>query len=298
VAKTDSQRSSRTRRDREAERLRAAQAARAEARRRAQRRQRLLGVGVVAGISLAVFGVVKAATGESERKASSTSTTAGSTTSSVADAVQLPAAPTGSAIAGSPPCPPATGAARVTRFDQAPPDCLAPGVDYEADIRTSKGVLTVDLHEDTARKAVNTFVFLARYRYYDGLPVSSVRRGAYAEVDDPVHADGAAGPGFRHPVEARKPGDILTALLVGLLPTGGTTGGGLLIGMPGEQYLTIPQETATIGMIRDARVDRSPGAPDDQRTVQQLINDAATPSGAPSQVITIEGVDIREIPRP
>ena len=41
---------------------------------------------------------------------------------------------------------------------------------------------------------MNAFVFLARYHYYDGLPFTTVRRGAFAEVGDP-----ADGPGFRLP---------------------------------------------------------------------------------------------------
>jgi peptidyl-prolyl cis-trans isomerase B (cyclophilin B) len=289
----------RSRRDREAARQRAQEEARADAYRRAARRRGLIGIGVVIGIILAVVGVIKAASGEQERKAATRSTAGGSTTSTVATGptAALPAVAPGSTLDGVPPCPPHDASAgRVTHFSQAPPDCLDPAADYGADVRTSKGTLTIDLYETEARAAVNTFVFLARYHYYDGLPFTSVRRGAFAEVADPTAADGTPGPGFRQPTVKANAGNIMTSLLFGLTPQGGSTGGGLTVGMPGDQYTTIPADTTAIGLIRDARTDRRPGAPDDQRTVQQLINDAASPSGAPTQAITIEGVDITEEP--
>jgi hypothetical protein len=300
VAKPDS---SRTRRDREAVRLRAAEAARAEAARRAARRQGLIGIGVVVGVVLAVIGVIRAASNEQERKAATPGTTAAATTTTAVP-VSLPPGPAGSALPGAPPCPPAGGApTRVTRFAQAPPDCLTPGIDYTAEVHTSKGQITVDLQEDgPTRAAVNTFVFLARYRYYDGLPVTLVKRGAYAEVADAADTEGEGGagggasPGFRQPSAGKNQGNILTSLLFGLTPRNGTTGGGLTVGMPGDQYTTIAPDTTVLGTILDARTDRTPGAPDDQRTVLQLINDAASASGAPTQVITIDKVDIVEAP--
>jgi hypothetical protein len=291
VAKTDS----RIRREREAARVRAAETAQAEAYRRAARRRGLIGIGVVVGVLLAVIGVIKAASSEKDRKAASTTTAAANASTTVASGptVPLPAVAPGEAIAGEAPCPPPDGSARrVTRFSQPPPDCLTPGVDYGADIRTSKGTLTVDLQEAESRAAVNTFVFLARYHYYDGLPFTSIRRGAYAEVGDPTEADGSPDPGFRQPATGKKQASVMTSLLVGLTPRSGTTGGGLTVGMPGDQATTIPGDTSVVGLILDARVDRTPGAPEG-RTVQQLINDASSPSGGPTQVITIEGIDIK-----
>jgi hypothetical protein len=293
VAKTDSPR---TRREREAERLRAAEQARAEAMRRAARRRGIIGIGVVVGVVLAVVGVIKGASGEQERKAATTSTSAGPTTTSTAAPVSLPPAPPGSDLAGAPPCPPPGGSpTRVTRFEAAPPDCLAPDREYTAEVFTSKGQLTVNLQvEGPSRPAVNAFVFLARYHYYDGLPVSMVRRGAWAEVGDP-----AGGPGFRLPtVAGANQANVFTSLLFGMTPRSGTIGGGLTIGMPGDQVTTIAPDTTAIGLILDARTDRSPGAPDDQRTVLQEINDAASATGAPTRVITIDRVEIIEGPKP
>jgi hypothetical protein len=287
VTKTDSPRA---RRDRDA--ARRAEAARIDAQRRASRRRGLIGIGVVVGVVLAVVLVIKGATGEKDRKAAKAP--AGSTTTSVAPIVPLPVVAPGASVTGAPGCPKADGSSpRTTHFDQAPPNCLDPAIDYEAIIHTSKGPLRVNLNEQSSAAAVNAFVFLARYHYYDGLPVTSVRRGAYAEVGDP-----GDGPGFRQPATGDKAGAVFSSLLVGLTPRSGTTGGALTIAMPGDQYTTIPPDTSVLGMILDARPDQRPGAPDDQRTVQQFMNDASSPSGAPTQVITIDKVEITECPVP
>lgn len=287
MAKTDS----RIRREREAARQRAEAAAREDAHRRAARRRGLIGIGVVVGVVLAVFGVIKGAGSEKERKAAATSTTAAVTTSTLPPA-DLPAAPPGGRLAGAPPCPAADGsAARITHFEQAPPDCLDPAVDYGAVIRTSKGPLLVDLDEATSRDATNAFVFLSGYHYYDGLPVTTVRRGAWAEVGDP-----ADGPGFSQAATGKNPGGVMTSLLLGLTPRGGRTGGGLTIGMPGDQTATIAPDTTPLGLILDARPDPTKG-PDDQKSTLQLINDTASPSGAPTGVTTIERIELKRCPK-
>jgi hypothetical protein len=251
-----------------------------------------VGIGVVVGVIAAVVLVIKGATGEQDRKAAKAP--AGSTTTSVAPIVPLPVVAPGASLAGAGPCPKADGSSpRTTHFDQAPPNCLDPAIDYEAVIHTSKGPLKINLNEQSSADAVNTLVFLARYHYYDGLPITSVRRGAFAEVGDPGDS-----PGFRQPATGEKASAVFSSLLVGLTPRSGTTGGALTIAMPGDQYTTIAPDTSVLGMVLDARPDQRPGAPDDQRTVQQLINDASSPSGAPTQVITIDKVEITECPVP
>lgn len=60
---------------------------------------------------------------------------------------------------------------RATRpwYPGGPAQVLEDGVDYVARIRTSCGPITIDLLEDDAPVAVNSFVFLAREGFYDGL---------------------------------------------------------------------------------------------------------------------------------
>jgi len=67
---------------------------------------------------------------------------------------------------------------------------------------------------------------------------------------------------------------------------------GLLFGLSG-QFAQIPANVTQIGMISDSRVDQSPGGSLD-RTVQLEINKAATASGRPAEVITVNRVTIEE----
>lgn len=64
---------------------------------------------------------------------------------------------------------PANVRATRPRYPGGPAEVLEDGVDYVARIETSCGTLTIDLFEDDAPVAVNSFVFLAQEGFYDGL---------------------------------------------------------------------------------------------------------------------------------
>lgn len=64
---------------------------------------------------------------------------------------------------------PANVRAARPRYPGGPAEVLDPDVDYVATITTSCGTLTIDLLEEEAPAAVNSFVFLAEEGFYDGL---------------------------------------------------------------------------------------------------------------------------------
>ncbi|RYB94948.1 peptidylprolyl isomerase [Nocardioides oleivorans] len=66
---------------------------------------------------------------------------------------------------------PANARATRPRFPGGPAQVLEGGVDYVARITTSCGPIVIDLLEKDAPVAVNSFVFLARQGFYDGLEV-------------------------------------------------------------------------------------------------------------------------------
>ncbi|UMG92274.1 peptidylprolyl isomerase [Nocardioides sp. TF02-7] len=66
---------------------------------------------------------------------------------------------------------PANAAATRPRYPGGPAEMLEEGVDYVAVIETSCGPITIDLLEKDAPVTVNSFVFLAREGFYDGLEV-------------------------------------------------------------------------------------------------------------------------------
>ncbi|HEX2051802.1 MAG TPA: peptidylprolyl isomerase [Actinomycetota bacterium] len=87
--------------------------------------------------------------------------------------------PVGTCRPGPPPDAPAR-----RRYAQ-PERMLEPGVDYRATIVTSCGDIALDLLEDAAPEAVNSFVFLARAGYYDGRRWARVERRFLIQTGDP-----------------------------------------------------------------------------------------------------------------
>lgn len=66
---------------------------------------------------------------------------------------------------------------------------------YHAQIKTSKGKITVTLHPEHAPKTVNNFVFLAEQGFYDGLSFHRVIDGFMIQGGDP-QGTGRGGPGY------------------------------------------------------------------------------------------------------
>jgi peptidyl-prolyl cis-trans isomerase B (cyclophilin B) len=294
VSPSDS--SPRRRREREA-RLRAEAEAQMAAYRQAARRRAAVGIGVVVALALAVYGVVRVASNESAERSTTTTAQGTTTETTTGPTVSLPAPPPGSMVDTPVDCPAADGSSpRVTKFAEPPPMCLDPALDYQATIVTSRGTMTASVDTTTNPAAANNFVFLARYHYYDGLPFTSIRRGAYATVADPDNADGTTGPGYSVAPDPSRVSPALSPILVGLAPTAdGSYTGSLLFALPGDQYTTMPPNLGVVGLVLMANVDPTETGLQ-ARTVLQEINDAATPSGAPSAVITIESITVTETP--
>jgi len=75
-------------------------------------------------------------------------------------------------ITGRTPCPRADGSSRpVRRFAQAPPRCIRAGRTYTAEMQTDAGAVTIGLDQAAAPVTVNNFVVLARYHFYDRVPL-------------------------------------------------------------------------------------------------------------------------------
>lgn len=80
-------------------------------------------------------------------------------------------------------------------YDSPPPDLLEEGVDYQAVLTTEDGEIIIDLFEDQAPVAVNSFVSLARDGYYDSTRFHRVLDGFMAQAGDPT-GTGSGGPGY------------------------------------------------------------------------------------------------------
>ena len=67
--------------------------------------------------------------------------------------------------------------------------------EYLATVETEKGTFVIELFPQSAPETVNSFVFLAREGFYDGITFHRVLEGFMAQTGDPS-ATGRGGPGY------------------------------------------------------------------------------------------------------
>ncbi len=155
---------------------------------RPRKRAARVAVGLVATLGILFLGVLGSLVRQDAAKRDPEA--ASSTTSITTAPAAQPAAPP-----EPPPCPAADGSSpRRTRFDMAPERCIDPAKSYRARFVTSAGVFFADLDQQRSPLAVNNFVFLARYHFYDGLTFNRVVSGFYAQAGQ-ISQD-QPGPGY------------------------------------------------------------------------------------------------------
>jgi cyclophilin family peptidyl-prolyl cis-trans isomerase/protein-disulfide isomerase len=81
------------------------------------------------------------------------------------------------------------------QFSDCPPVTIDPKKQYLAILHTEKGDITLELFADKAPLAVNSFIFLARNHWYDGVTFHRVIPGFVAQAGDPT-GTGIGGPGY------------------------------------------------------------------------------------------------------
>jgi cyclophilin family peptidyl-prolyl cis-trans isomerase len=77
-----------------------------------------------------------------------------------------------------------------------PEQVMEEGVDYGAVIKTSMGDIEIDLFENETPKTVNSFLFLSKERFFDGLIFHRVIEDFVIQGGDPK-GDGTGGPGYQ-----------------------------------------------------------------------------------------------------
>jgi cyclophilin family peptidyl-prolyl cis-trans isomerase len=82
------------------------------------------------------------------------------------------------------------------QWDAPPKMEIDPKKQYTAVMETSLGKITIALDPKVAPNHVNSFVFLARQGYYDGVIFHRVIPGFMAQGGDPT-GTGAGGPGYQ-----------------------------------------------------------------------------------------------------
>lgn len=75
---------------------------------------------------------------------------------------------------------------------------------YQAEVKTSKGVFTIQLFAKDAPKTVNNFVFLSKEGFYNGIVFHRIIKSFMIQTGDPG-GTGAGGPGYTFEDELKSP---------------------------------------------------------------------------------------------
>jgi cyclophilin family peptidyl-prolyl cis-trans isomerase len=244
----------------------------------------IVGVVLLLVVVAGVFGARSSGT----QSAASTTTPASSTTSSppVTGLKNLPAVPAGAQLTTPTTCPPDDGSApRVTSFSGPPPMCIDTSKFYEAIVSTNKGDLTLQLNPEQAPNAVNNFVVLSGYHYYDGQSFTTIipRQSAAVETQF-ANPSGVSSPGYTLPSEVPPQGQIFVPGSIAMIPESGAPNdayGGAFLLATFELAPGIPQSVTQFGIMLDGQ------------DVLKALEKASSQSGAPTELITITGIKTR-----
>lgn len=102
-----------------------------------------------------------------------------------------------------PECPQEPYSEQARQFTEEPSlDCTEEGITYVATIETTRGDFEITLDRELAPHAVNSFVFLARWRFYEGVGFDRVVPEFVMDTGDAVGPTAGMGdPGYRLPDE-------------------------------------------------------------------------------------------------
>lgn len=155
-----------------------------------------------------------------------------------------------------PECPEEDGSSpRRLEFTGPPPlSCLDPSATYIAEVETNRGDFQITLDQSDAPNAVNSFVFLARYHYYDGVGFHRVIKDFLAQAGDPIDpgvAGGDPGPGYLLAEEPPQEPPFYpegSVAIANLYPSPNTTGSEIFI-VTGRGGETLTPNYSRIGHI-------------------------------------------------
>jgi len=88
----------------------------------------------------------------------------------------------------------------VKSYSARPPRTIDTAKKYTAVVKTVRGDFTIEFRPDIAPETVNSFVFLARDHFFDGIIFHRVEPGFVVQGGDPA-GTGRGGPGYSIPLE-------------------------------------------------------------------------------------------------
>ena len=165
-------------------------------------------------------------------------------------------------------------------FDKPPQTQIDPNKSYSATMQTSCGTIELELFADQTPVTVNSFVFLAREGFFDGLTFHRVIPGFVLQGGDP-EGTGAGGPGYQFEDEIVKELTFDDAGLLAMANSGPDTNGS-------QFFITAGPAKHLDGL--HTIFGRVAKGIDVIREIEAL----GTESGTPSKTIYIEKVTIEE----
>jgi len=203
-----------------------------------------------------------------------------STSSDTTLATSAPAPVEGRTITGDTPCPAVDGSeVRASTFENAPSNCLDANKTYTAVVSTNKGDFTIVLDQAKAPLAVNNFVILARYKYFDNTQCHRAIPDFVVQCGDPT-ATGSGGPGYSFADELPQAGEYKLGSIA-MANSGPNTNGSQFFIITGDQGVTLPPSYTLFGQVTDG-LD----------TTVPALNAASNPDPAANGVPTLEPLTI------
>lgn len=166
------------------------------------------------------------------------------------------------------------------KFDSAPPMIIDVAKTYTATMVTSHGTMEILLDAGAAPMTVNSFVYLARFHYYDGIVLHRIIPGFVLQGGDPT-GTGAGGPGYKFRDELPQAGEYKLGSFA-MANAGPNTNGSQFFIISGPSGVALPPLYALFGQVTTGL------------DVVAAIDAVGTNSGRPSQEVTIESVTITE----
>ena len=164
----------------------------------------------------------------------------------------------------------------------APPQTVRRGQSLTAVVETSCGSFEIELDTERAPKTVNSFVYLAREGFYDGLGFHRIARGFVIQGGDPL-GNGTGGPGYS--VDEPPPPNL--AYLKGVVAMAKSPAEPP--GRSGSQFFVVtgvdaglPPQYALLGRVPQG----------DGLEVVERIGRLGTPTEQPKQTVVIDSVTI------
>jgi peptidyl-prolyl cis-trans isomerase B (cyclophilin B) len=170
-------------------------------------------------------------------------------------------------------------------YKTAPKMTISSKKTYTATMKTSCGTIVIQLDQKVAPRTVNSFVFLARKNFFDGLIFHRIHKDFVIQGGDPT-GTGSGGPGYST-IDAPPKDAKYTVGVVAMAKSGdekaGTSGSQFFIVI--GQDADLPADYAVIGkVVKGQEVAEKIGA--------LPIKDGAS-DGPPTQTVYMEKVTIK-----